>query len=65
MSSKNFYMKYNNKTAHWLGRAKLKPLDTYDFFKRKLLMPYKLVQLVLHFNNQIQEEKQSIFVTIR
>ena len=28
-------MKDNNKTAHWFGHAKLKTLDTYEFFKRK------------------------------
>ena len=33
MSNKNFYLKYNNKTAHWFGRAKLKLLDTEDFSK--------------------------------
>ena len=33
VSSKMFYTKDNNKTAHWFGHAKLKPLDTYYFFK--------------------------------
>ena len=28
-------MKDNNKNADCVGRAKLKPLDTDDFFKRK------------------------------
>ena len=28
-------MKDNNKTAHWVGQAKLKPLYTYDCFKVK------------------------------
>ena len=28
-------MKDHNKTAHWVGHSKLKPLDTDDFFKRK------------------------------
>ena len=32
---KKFYMKDNNKTAHWFGHTKLKPLDTDDFFKEK------------------------------
>ena len=33
VSSKMFYTKDNNKTAHWFGHAKLKPLYTYYFFK--------------------------------
>ena len=28
-------MKYNNKTAYWVGHAKLKYLDTEDFSKEK------------------------------
>ena len=35
VSSKNSYLKDNNKTARWVGRAKWKPLDTYGFSKRK------------------------------
>ena len=27
VSSKNLYLKDNNKTAHWVGNDKLKPLD--------------------------------------
>ena len=30
-------MKKNNKTAHWVGQAKLKPLDTDDFFQKKVV----------------------------
>ena len=33
LSSKNSYLKDNNKTAHWVGHAKLKALDTYVFSK--------------------------------
>ena len=28
---KKLYLKDNNKTAHWIGNSKLKPLDTIDF----------------------------------
>ena len=35
VSSKKFYMKYNNKTAYWVGHAKLKFLDKKDFSKEK------------------------------
>ena len=35
LSSKKFYMKDNNKTAHWFGHAKFKPLDTDGFSKEK------------------------------
>ena len=35
VSYKESYMKDNNKTAHWVGHAKLKPLDTDDFSKEK------------------------------
>ena len=31
--SKDLYLKGNNKTAHWVGRSKLKPLDTEDSSK--------------------------------
>ena len=34
VSSKNFYLTYNNKTAHWVGQSKLKPLYTDDFSKK-------------------------------
>ena len=34
-SSENLCMKDNNKTAHWVGHAKLKTLDTDYFFKIK------------------------------
>ena len=36
VSSKNFYLKDNNKTAHWVGHAKLKPLQI--FFQRKKII---------------------------
>ena len=50
------YIKDNNKTAYWIGHAKLKTLDADAFSKEnKLLMTYKLFQLVLHLNSQIQE----------
>ena len=35
VSSKKFYLKDNNKTAHWVGHAKLKPLDIDYFSKEK------------------------------
>ena len=35
MSSKK-HLKDNNKTTHWVGYSKLKPLDK-DFFKEKLI----------------------------
>ena len=34
-SSKEFYLKDNNKNAHWVGHAKLKPLDADDCFRIK------------------------------
>ena len=37
MSSRKYYLKDNNKTAHWVGHSKLKSLDTDDFFKRKFI----------------------------
>ena len=37
MSSKEFYFKDNNKTAHWVGHAKLKPLDKGNFSKEKVI----------------------------
>ena len=37
MSSKKFYLKDNNKTAHWVGHARLKPLDIYDFSTKKVV----------------------------
>ena len=37
MSSKNICSKDNNKTAHWVGHLKLKPLDTGDFSKEKVI----------------------------
>ena len=55
-------MKDNNKTAHWVGHDKFKTLDIDEFFKEnKLLITYKLVQLVLHLNSQLQEEKKNPF----
>ena len=32
VSSKNVYMKDNNKTAHWVGHAKLKTPNKDDLF---------------------------------
>ena len=44
VSPKNLYMKYNNKTTHWVGHAKFKTLDTDDFFNRKnSLMKVRIV----------------------
>ena len=44
VSSKEFHLKDNNKTAHWVGHTKLKTLDIDGFSKRKKsLMTYKLV----------------------
>ena len=37
MSSKKLFLKYNNKTADWVGHSKLKLLDTIDFFKKKVI----------------------------
>ena len=51
-------MKDNNRTAHWFCHNKLNLLDTDDFSKEnKMLMTYNIVQLVLHLNSQLQEEK--------
>ena len=35
VSSKKFCLKYKDKTAHWVGNSKLKPLDTIYIFKEK------------------------------
>ena len=35
VSSKKLFLKYNNKTADWVGHSKLKLLDTIYHFKRK------------------------------
>ena len=35
VSSKNLYLKDNNKTAHWVGQSKLKTLDTDGFSREK------------------------------
>ena len=34
-SSKTFYIHNNDRTAHFVGRSKLKPLDIVYFYKRK------------------------------
>ena len=42
--SKKFYLKDNNKTAHWVGHAKLKPPDMDDFSKEtNSLMKVRIV----------------------
>ena len=33
VSSKKFYLKDNNKTSHWVGHSKLKPLYLEYFYK--------------------------------
>ena len=35
VSSNFFFLTDNNKTTHWVGNSKLKPLDKNDLFKRK------------------------------
>ena len=35
VSSKQFYLHKNDRTAHWVGHSKLKELYISDFFKRK------------------------------
>ena len=40
-------MKDNNKTAHWVGHAKLKPLDTDDFSKIKQVVDDVQVSLTI------------------
>ena len=35
VSSKKLCLKYNNRTEHWVGHQKLKPLYKEDFFKEK------------------------------
>ena len=35
VSSKRFYINNNDRTAHFIGRYKLKELDIDDFYKRK------------------------------
>ena len=35
VSSKTFYINNNDRTAHFVGRSKLKELDIYGFYKRK------------------------------
>ena len=37
VSSKKICLKNNNKTARWVGHSKLKPLDTIDVFKKKII----------------------------
>ena len=34
VSFKKFYLKDNDKTAHWVGHAKLQPLDK-DYFSKE------------------------------
>ena len=61
VSSRKFCTKDNNKTAHWVGRATLKTLGTDGFSKRKeLLMTYKIFQLELNLNIQLQGNKFQI-----
>ena len=36
VSSKRFCLKDNNKTAHWVGNSKLKPLESADSLKEKI-----------------------------
>ena len=35
VSSKKFYINNNDRSAHFVGRSKLKELDIDDFYKRK------------------------------
>ena len=35
VSSKQLFLKNNNKTAHWVGHSKLKALDTKYFLQEK------------------------------
>ena len=35
VSSKKFYIDNNDRTAHFVGHSKLKPLDIVDFYERK------------------------------
>ena len=35
VSSKEFYINNNDRTAHFVGHSQLKKLDIVDFYKRK------------------------------
>ena len=38
VSTKNFYLKDNDKTSHWVGHSRLKPLDLEDFYNSKRII---------------------------
>ena len=38
VSTNKFYLKYHDKTSHWVGHSKLIPLDLEDFYKRKIII---------------------------
>ena len=50
VSSKKFYIDNNDRTAHFVGHYKLKPLDMVDFYKRK------------QTNENMEAEKKEMYV---